>query len=102
VVIIRKTILKDAELPYELDEGTAFTHFLGSFLNKNAKRFNQLFRKGQDVLAVDYEHLLAARYERRQENRAIINRSMSFGLLLFCIGLLLTLVYLVIVAIYRG
>lgn len=98
-VVIRKTILRDAPLPYELDEGTPFTHFWGNVFNNCERKINAWFKKGKDVTFVDYEHIFAVRYDRRSENRALISRSMSFGLLLFCIGLLVTLVYLVVVAI---
>lgn len=98
-VIIRKTILRDEELPYELDEGTALTHFLGVRANRLRDLINRTFRRGQDVPNVDYEHLLAVKYERDVENKALISRSMSFGLLLFCVGLLVTLIYMVTLAI---
>ena len=46
---------------------------------------------------MDYEHKYALVYEELQEDKFIIGRSMSFGLLMFCIGLLLTVGYLLLV-----
>lgn len=93
-VCIRKTIFRDSPLPYELDEGTALTHTLGVIGNWiQAFRNRHGFREGLDD--VDYEHFWAAHHEKYVENRALIFRSMSFGLLMFCIGLIVTLIYLV-------
>ena len=41
------------------------------------------------------EHRLANLYEDFNENITIIGRSMSFGLLLFCIGLMITVAYMI-------
>jgi len=94
-VIIRKTILKDSPLPYELEEGTAFTHAMGRIANRFEQIGNRIFRRGKTSHEVDYEHKFATMHEKRSENSVLIKRSMSFGLLLFCIGLLFTLIYLV-------
>lgn len=96
-VLIRKTILKDSPLPYELDEGTEFTHVLGMISNCIQFTINKLFRRDKEPFSVDYEHKYAMINEKRGENNILIRRSMSFGLLLFCIGLLLILVYLVVI-----
>ena len=40
-------------------------------------------------------HVLAVRYEELKENNMVIGRSLSFALLLLCIGFLLTLFYLI-------
>lgn len=97
-VAIRKTVLKDSPLPYEPDEGTAITHALGLWANKIEAEFNKVFRKNKKKHEIDYEHELVLRHEAYAENRVLISRSMSFGLLLFCVGLLVTLGYLVSLA----
>ena len=43
-----------------------------------------------------YEHKLAMMHDDLQENGTIIGRSLSFGLFLACLGLLLTLLYILI------
>ena len=44
----------------------------------------------------DYEHKSVMVYEKIDESIKIITRSMSFGLIIFCIGLLLTVAYILI------
>lgn len=93
VVLIRKTILKDSKLPHELEEGTFFTHVVGMEMDHFVRFMNHTFwkkRPHQD----GYEHKFALKHEEIQENSTIIRRSLSYGLLLFCAGLILTLIYL--------
>ncbi len=93
VVFLRKTIYKDSKLPCELEEGNNITHALGVFVNGLERAANALiFRKHPKK--TDYEHKYAMIYEELSEVGTIIGRSMSFGLLLFCIGLIITVVYL--------
>ena len=44
----------------------------------------------------EYGHLLAMKHMVIKEESFIIRRSLSFGLLLFCLGLGLTLVYILL------
>lgn len=93
VVVLRKTVYRDSKLPHELEEGTEFTHLLGSFMNALEKAANAtIFRK--KTKNVDYEHKYALIHEEISEDKVIIKRSLSYGLMLFCAGLILTVVYL--------
>ena len=95
VVLLRKTIYRDSKLPHELAEGTMLTHLGGSLMNGLEKLANAtIWRKHPRTK--DYEHKYALVYEEWSEDSTIISRSMSFGLLLFCIGLIITVVYLLI------
>ncbi|MCM1136363.1 MAG: sodium:proton antiporter [Clostridium sp.] len=95
VVLLRKTIYRDSKIPHELEEGTALTHALGCVANGFEKLGNAtIFRKHPKD--VDYEHKYAMIYEELSEVGTIISRSLSFGLLLFCIGLIITVVYLLL------
>lgn len=96
VVILRKTIYRDAKIPHELDEGTAFTHFYGTVANWWMNLGNATWNKNNPREERDYVHEFAARHERGFEQRSVILRSMSFGLILFCIGLFITLGYLML------
>lgn len=87
IVLLRKTVYKDSPIPHELDEGTWLTHMLGSFLDKVELLFHN---------HTDHKHELAMIHEDFSENRMIIGRSLSFGLFMACIGLILTLLYLLI------
>lgn len=95
VVALRKTIYKDNKLPHELEEGTVFTHVAGSFANSLERIANAtVWRKHPKK--VDYQHKYALTYQEWSEDSTIIGRSLSFGLLLFCVGLILTVVYLLV------
>ncbi len=93
VVLLRKTVYKDSKLPHELEEGTQMTHALGCLVNGLERGANAtIWRKRPRN--VDYVHKYALMYEEMSEEGTIIARSLSFGLLLFCIGLIITVVYL--------
>ena len=93
VVLLRKTVYRDSPLPYELPEGDTFTHAVGMTMNRISD-FVGIFRKNGGEHK-NYVHVLALKREQLQENHKIIGRSLSFGLLLFGIGLGLTLLYLI-------
>lgn len=91
VVILRKTVYKDRKIPHELPEGTKLTHAIGKILNF----CYSIFHKGnQRTGNRSYIHMLAVKREEIRENIMIIERSLSFGLFMFCLGLCTTLIYL--------
>lgn len=96
VVLLRKTVYRDKALPFELSEGTVFTYQLGRLMNKIEgwieKKFPNEKRRHHEFI-----HELAMIHLEIRENRMVITRSLSFGLILFCVGLILTTVYLLIV-----
>lgn len=93
VVILRKTLYRDSPLPYERREGNAATEFIGKTTNALQTVRNRLWgRKRQSHK--EFVHLTAARVEDFRESFMIIQRSLSFGLLMFGIGLALTLIYI--------
>lgn len=96
VVFLRKTIYKDSPQPQELLEGNAVTYRLGSFVNGVVGILNKTaWRERPDEK--DYTHQYALAYTSFKENTSLIGRSLSYGLILFCVGLLATLVYLLLV-----
>ena len=94
VVLLRKTIYRDSPLPYELPEGNGFTLRMGRLLNLLQHMRNRILRRDGSGDR-DYTHVLAMKNEALKESNTIIRRSLSFGLLLFCIGLCLTLIYII-------
>ena len=88
VVFLRKTIYADSPIITERVEGTWFSDMCGNMVNR--------LKKGTDKDKTDYRHKYALRSVVIEENRVIIYRSLSFGLILFCVGLLLTVIYLVV------
>ncbi len=95
VVVLRKTVYRDSKLPHELVEGNAVTHMLGCMANMLERAGNATIWKRKQK-NVDYEHKYALIHEELAEDKFIIRRSMSFGLLMFCIGLLITVAYLLV------
>ncbi len=94
VVGLRKTIYSDSPIKVELAEGTALTHTLGSIAGGIQTLINKTLRRSKDKKDVDYVHKLAIWHTEYKENRFIIVRSMSFGLMLFCLGLVVTVIYI--------
>lgn len=95
VVVLRKTVYRDEKLPHERPEGNVFTH-LAAFTASFFERLCNLLLRRKNPKKEDYEHKLALVHEEWRENNMMITRSMSFGLLLFCVGLILTVAYLFI------
>ncbi len=95
VVLLRKSVYRDSPLPYERPEGNLFTVTIGRFLNAVQAIANLTWRR-QDPVHRDHVHLAAMKGEEVRETNLVIQRSLSFGLLLFCIGLSLTLIYLIL------
>lgn len=95
IVLLRKTIYKDSKPVQELEEGTRLTHVSGCLANGVQCAVNRTFLK-KHPKEVDYEHKFALIHEEFSEDSTIISRSLSFGLLLFCVGLIITVVYLLI------
>lgn len=93
VVILRKTLYKDSPLPYERWEGNAITEAVGKTMNMLQSLRNHLWGRKKQTYK-DFVHLTAARVEDFRESFMIIQRSLSFGLLMFGIGLALTLIYI--------
>lgn len=95
VVILRKTVYRDAKLPHERMEGTFLTHLCACVALFFQKVGNLTIHR-KKRRKKDYEHRFALIQEEWGENSMMISRSMSFGLLLFCVGLILTVAYLFI------
>lgn len=95
VVLLRRSVYRDRPLPYELPEGNIATHGAGRTL----ERFRMLgcAVSKREYTPGDYEHRLALMNTDIFENLRIIERSLSFGLFMFCVGLGLTMVYLLVV-----
>lgn len=93
IVFIRRHILKDAYLPHEWEEGTWFTNHAGGAADVLVKGYAAVSRRKREE-KVSYKHKFAMWREILVENNYIIARSLSFGLILFCAGLCVTLIYL--------
>ena len=97
VVLLRQTIYRDSVDRGELEEGNALTHAIGVFLNGLEHLLNKTIWKDHEHKK-DLEHWFVLRYAAFKENATVIGRSLSYGLVLFCMGLCATLIYLLITA----
>ncbi|MCR4738907.1 MAG: sodium:proton antiporter [Lachnospiraceae bacterium] len=98
VVLVRKTLLRDLKLPHELPEGTRYTNFLGRLADLFVDIMNKTLWRKNPRKNKDHAHAFALTREALFENEFIILRSMSFGLSLFCLGLMITVLYILITA----
>lgn len=96
VVILRKTVYSDRALPYELPEGNRVTHRIGYTMERVRLLYYAVLRK-EGYEPKNYEHKLAMKGTDLFENFRIIERSLSFELFMFCVGLGLTMIYLLLV-----
>ena len=90
---LRRSVYRDSPLPHELEEGNVLTHAAGVALDG----CRNIFRREKTPRERSFEHKLAMFAEEQKENRIMIGRSLSFGLLLFCVGLVMTLVYILLI-----
>ncbi len=95
VVLLRKTIYRDSRQRGELEEGNAMTHVVGVTLNLLEELLNRTIWRNHEHRK-DLEHWFVLKYASFKENSTFIGRSLSFGLVLFCLGLCATLIYLLI------
>jgi hydrogenase-4 component B len=97
VVLLRKTVYRDSHDRGELEEGNALTHVIGVMLNVLEELLNKTIWRHHEHRK-DLEHWFVLKYASFKENATFIGRSLSFGLVLFGLGLCATLVYLLIFA----
>ncbi len=98
IVVLRKTLFKDNKQKEELKEGIWLTFILGRIANSYADMREKLYAlRGKKIKKHgDFVHRFALDYESIRESRSVIYRSLSFGLLLFCMGLVMTVAYILI------
>jgi len=74
--------------------GNRFTYGLGTWINALAQRLNRSVLRNHPM-PIDYEYTLAAAWKTVTQGGRTISRSVSFGLMLLTIGLVVTIFYLV-------
>ncbi len=98
VVILRSTIYKDSLIYKEMDEGNGVTYALGTFFNKAEELLNNTVWRNHPKKK-EFVHQFALKYASFKENFGFIERSLSYGLILFCLGLCAVLIYLLVAAV---
>lgn len=97
VVILRKTVYRDSLIHNERDEGNGITYAMGSLFNAGEAALNKTVWRSMPRMT-DYRHRFALKYASFKENLGFIERSLSYGLILFCVGLCAVLIYLLVAA----
>lgn len=97
VVLLRKTIYKDSLIYKEMDEGNSVTYAFGTFFNIGESVLNKTVWRSHPK-QTDFRHKFALKYVAFKENLGFIERSLSYGLILFCFGLCAVLIYLLVAA----
>ena len=97
VIILRKTIYKDSVIRKEMDEGNSVTFAFGTMFNKVEGALNKSVWRSNPKNQ-DFVHTFALKYASFKENFGFIERSLSYGLILFCLGLCAVLIYLLVAA----
>lgn len=93
VVLLRKSIFCDAAIPTEPSEGNDLTHSVGGRIDDFIRVLNEGYFSYHPI-APEVEHKMALKRKYFNESQMIISRSMSYGLFLACIGLVLVIVYM--------
>ena len=93
VMLGRATIFNKRRTRREIPVGTPITYALGKLLNGFARLLNATLLRRRPM-RTDFEVLLAASWHELKEDTRTLTVSVSFGLMLLCVGLLLTCLYL--------
>lgn len=106
IIWLRRHVYQDELYEIDIVEGTAVTKAIGKMLNeRQARRNKRIIKKAEageieiedvKIEHKDYVHEVALKYIWNRESRLVIFRTLSFGLSLFCIGFIMTMVYLLI------
>lgn len=90
---IKRTALRPLWRHRRPPVGTRWTWACGTVLNACVKGLNQTFRRKRPI-QTDFVATLAAWHEEMSDTSRQVARSVSFGLLLLCIGLTITFFYM--------
>ena len=92
-LLLRHTIFRMRRAAVPVPVGNRITWGLGRFVNACARLMNRTLLRRQP-LRTDFEYVFAASWRELKDSVSNLTISISFGLLLLCIGLYLTCIYL--------
>ncbi len=92
---LRKGPLSPAKAPRPVPVGNRFTYALGRAFDGVTALINRTIRRKAPI-ATRFESMFAAGQEEAAAEFKRLTRSVSFGLMMFCLGLFATLVYLLV------
>ncbi|MBQ2955923.1 MAG: NADH dehydrogenase [Clostridia bacterium] len=93
VMLLNGSIFHKSSKHLIVTVGTRFTYFLGRLFDMGAALLNKTFRR-RNPITTDFVYVFAAAYDEIRDSAHRLVRSVSFGLLLMCIGLFLAFMYL--------
>lgn len=93
VLVLRKNVFKPKKKHRPVVVGNELTHVLGWFMDSVAHFLNATVLRKRPI-KTSYEEQLAITSMEVDKTLQLVGRSISFGLLLFGIGLIITLLYL--------
>lgn len=93
VMGLRRTVFRQHRTHRAVPVGNRFTYALGCMFNAAARLLNTTLLH-RSPMRTDFEYLLAASWRELREGTRNFTVSISFGLLLLCVGLYLTCLYL--------
>ena len=94
-LLFRKTVFRDAPLKAERVEGTVFTRFVGHAMDVISAGI-----KGTPV-GTEYETKLALKSMEQKENNMVTMRSLSYGLMMACLGIFVMLGFILYLVFIR-
>lgn len=97
IFVVSKFVLAPSKTRKPVMVGTRVTYFIGTVLDDIVKGLNRTICKRKPI-KVSFVNSFAVGQTEMSRTGKLVTRSVSFGLLMFCVGLLMTLVYLLIVS----
>ena len=93
VLLLRKTVFAVSQAHRKAPVGNRFTFALGSAMNAVSKLLNRLLHR-EKPFRTDFEYVLDASWTELRKSTGLFTVSVSFGLLLMCVGMYIVFLYL--------
>ncbi|MBR4718963.1 MAG: sodium:proton antiporter [Lachnospiraceae bacterium] len=95
ISLLSRTLLREVEPRRPLLYGNIFTRALGVIMDRFVVILNKTVRR-KNPRYINYEQKLAFGFEEVLKTSRLTSRSVSFGLMMFSIGCIFTLIYLIV------
>ncbi len=93
VLLLRKSVFAASHPHHQIPVGNAFTFGCGQALNAIARLLNKTLLR-RKPMRTDFEYVLDASWTELRQSTSFATVSVSFGLLLMCVGMYITFMYL--------
>jgi hypothetical protein len=93
VLLLRKTIFAVSHAHRKVPVGNRFTFALGSTMNAVSNLLNRILHR-EKPFRTDFEYVLDASWQEMRKSTSLFTVSVSFGLLLMCVGMYIIFLYL--------